>query len=70
MLLEVKLDDSVLVLVNFYNANTENEQLQTLSDLNDILGNIKDIENKHIILGGDFNVFSRLLKKLLEGLQL
>ena len=60
LLLDVKIDDTVFVLVNIYNANTENDQLQTLSDLNDILGNINDIETKNIILGGDFNVFFNL----------
>ena len=60
MLLDVKIDDTVFVLVNICNTNTENDQLQTLSDLNDILGNINDIETKNIILGGDFNVFFNL----------
>ena len=32
--IEVKIDDSVFVLINIYNANTESEQLHTLNDLN------------------------------------
>ena len=60
LLLDVKIDDTVFVLVNIYNASTENDQLQTVPDLNYILGNINDIETKNIILGGDFNVFLNL----------
>ena len=32
--IEVKIDDSVFVLINIYNANTESEQLHTLNDVN------------------------------------
>ena len=48
--------DTVFVLINIYNANTESEQLETLSDLVSILDKVKDIQSKNIILGGDFNV--------------
>ena len=34
---EVKIDDSVFVLINIYNANTESKQLHTLNDLINIL---------------------------------
>ena len=37
-----------LLLVSLYNANTENEQLSTLSDLCNILEKIDDINNKSI----------------------
>ena len=40
---EVKIDDSVFVLINIYNANTESEQLHTLNDLVNILETIEDI---------------------------
>ena len=33
LVIEVKTDDSVFVLINIYNANTESEQLLTLNDL-------------------------------------
>ena len=56
LVIEVKIDDSVFELINIYNANTESEQLHTLNDLVNILETIEDIQNKSIVLGGDFNV--------------
>ena len=56
LVIEVKTDDSVFVLINIYNANTESEQLHTLNDLVNILETIEDIQNKSVVLGGDFNV--------------
>ena len=56
MLTEVKIDDSVIVLINIYNANTESEKLHTLNDLINILETFQDIRDKSIVLGGDFNV--------------
>ena len=53
---EVKIDDSVFMLINIYNANTEPEQLHTLNDLINILETFEDIQNKSVVLGGDFNV--------------
>ena len=52
---EVKIDDSVFLLIKMYNANTESEQLHTLNDLINILETFEDIENKSVVLGGDFN---------------
>ena len=54
---EVKIENKVLLLINVYNANTENEQLSTLSDLSNILEKISDINNTSILFGGDFNLF-------------
>ena len=56
LVIEVKFDDSVFVLINIYNANTESEQLHTLNDLVNILETIEDIQNKSVLLSGDFNV--------------
>ena len=42
--------------MNIYNANTESEQLETLSDLVSIIDKVKDIQSKIIVLGGGFNV--------------
>ena len=39
----VKIDDSVFVLINIYNANTEPQQLYTLNDLINILQTFEDI---------------------------
>ena len=54
MVIEVKIDDSVFVLINIY--NTESEQLHTLNDLINILKTLEDIQNKSVVLDGDFNV--------------
>ena len=56
LLVEATVDDTVFVLINIYNANTESEQLETLSDLVSIIDKVKDIQSKNIVLGGDFNV--------------
>ena len=56
LVIEVKIYDSVFVLINFYNVNTESEQLHTLNDLINILETFEDIQNKSVVLGGDFNV--------------
>ena len=56
LVIEVKIDDSVFVLINIYNANTESEQLHTLNDLINILETFEDIQNKSVVLVGDFNV--------------
>ena len=52
LVLEVKIDSEILILINIYNANTESEQLSTLTQLI----NVKNINNKNIILGEDFNM--------------
>ena len=37
LITEVKIENEVLLLINFYNAKTENEQLSMLSDLSNML---------------------------------
>ena len=59
--------DTVFVLINIYNANTESEQLETLSDLVSIIDKVKDIQSKNIVLGGDFNVLFNISLKSLGG---
>ena len=56
LVLEVKIDSEILVLINFYNANAESEQISTLTELNDVIMNIKNVKNKNIILDRDFNL--------------
>ena len=56
LVIEVETDDSFFVLINIYHANTEPEQLHTLKDLINILETFEDIQNKSVVLGGDFNV--------------
>ena len=52
MVIEAKIDDSVFVLINIYNTNTESEQLHTLNDLINILETFEDTQNKSVVLGG------------------
>ena len=56
LLVEATINDTVFVLINIYNANTESEQLEILSDLVSIINKVKDIQRKNIALGRDFNV--------------
>ena len=49
LVIELKIDDSVFVFINIYNANTESEQLHTLKDLINILGTFDDIQNKSVV---------------------
>ena len=67
MVIEVKIDDPVFVLINIYNANTEPDQLHTLNDLLNIFETFhENIQDKHFVLGGDFNaILNRVLD--LEG---
>ena len=57
LIIEVKIENEVLLLINLYKPNTENQQLSTLSDLSDLLEKIDCINNKSIVFGGDFNLF-------------
>ena len=52
LVIEVKLDDSIFVLTNIY--NTESELLRTLKNVMKILGTFWDIQDKSAVLGGDF----------------
>ena len=66
LILDIKIDDYMFLLINFYNANTDKEQINTLN----ILSNrIKDFDTtgKHLIFAGDFNFFHN--KKLEEAIQ-
>ena len=52
LILEVMIDDIEYLLVNIYNANTEQEQPKTLKNLSDMLENFE--------IAGDFNLVSLL----------
>ena len=49
LIIKVKIGNEVLLLINLYIANMENEQLRTLSDLSNMLEKIDDINNKKIV---------------------
>ena len=55
-MIDVKIDGSMFVLINIYNANTKPEQLHTLNNLLRILETFEDIQNENVVLGGNFNV--------------
>ena len=57
LIIEVKIESNVVLLINLYNVNKENEQLSTLSDLSNMLEKIDDINNKSIVFEGDFHLF-------------
>ena len=46
------------MFINIYIANTGPEQLHILSGLISILETFEDIQNKSVVLGGEFNVIS------------
>ena len=52
LIIEVKIENELFLLINPYNANTENEELSMLSDLSNILEKISDINDKRIAFGG------------------
>ena len=49
LVIKVKIDDSVFLLINIYNANTESEQLHALNDLIIILETFEDIQDKIVV---------------------
>ena len=52
------INDSKYILINLYNASTEKEQTEALSNLFALLTTIDIINlNKHFIMAGDFNLF-------------
>ena len=58
LILDIKICDKELLVVNSYNANTEKELLNTLTKLSEMLNSIPNVINKNTTLGGDFNLFS------------
>ena len=51
-------DDTEYLLVNVYNANTEQEQLKTLQNLSVLLENVDNFCSNNVISAGDFMPFS------------
>ena len=56
LILDVVLNDTNFLLINFYNSNSEPDQICTLSILQKLLEKINDFNNKNMIFGGDFNL--------------
>ena len=67
LIIEVKIENELLLLINLCNANTENEELSTISDPKNMLEKIDDINNKSIVFEGDLNLFFEAKLKAQEG---
>ena len=63
LILDATINGSDHLLINFYNANTEREQLTTIKNLNNLLKDFEDFHDKKVIFAGDFNlIFDRNLE--------
>ena len=49
LIIEALIEDTKFILINLYNANTENDQLTTFSELINLLENFDLTKNKHNI---------------------
>ena len=56
LILDVELNGTNFLLINFYNSNTGSEQLYTFSTLQKLLEKADDYNQKNIVFGGDFNL--------------
>ena len=56
LILDAELNDTNFLLINFYNSNSESEQLSTFSSLQKLLVKFDDYSKKSIVFGGDFNL--------------
>ena len=57
LILNAPIDAKNFVLINLYNPNTENEQVEVLISLLTMMKTIDINENTNLLLAGDFNVF-------------
>ena len=57
LILDVSINDSEYILINLYNANTENEQIDVLSVLFELLEEFDINPTKQLVMAGDFNLF-------------
>ena len=57
LVLDVTINESNYILINFYNANSESERLKTFEILNNMLSEFTIDSIKHITFTGDFNFF-------------
>ena len=55
-ILDVALNDTIFFSVNFYDSNSESDQLCPVSTLHKLLEKINDFDNKNIIFGGACNL--------------
>ena len=57
LILNATIDAKNFLLINLYNPNTENEQVEVLNTLLTMMKTIDINENTNLLLAGDFNVF-------------
>ena len=57
LIIEALIDDTEFLLINLCNANTENDQQPTFSELTNLLENFFLTKNIPIIFAGDFHLF-------------
>ena len=57
IVLYVHVQDNPILLVNYYAANDESSQVQTLSEICDIIDKMELEQDMKIVWGGDFNLF-------------
>ena len=68
LILDATINGSDYLLINFYNANTEREQLTTIKNLNNLLKDFEDFHDKKVIFAGDFNLILIKTLNLQEGI--
>ena len=56
IVLNTLIEDSPVVLINYYAPNEERDQLKVLNDLNHIVDNTDISEDTVLVWGGDFNL--------------
>ena len=57
LIVDANNDNQNFVLINFYNANTESEEINTICELNQLLDDCYLDSTKKVVLAGDFNLF-------------
>ena len=57
LILDFSISDSEYILINLFNANIENEQIDVLSSLFELLEEFDISPKKQLVMTGDFNLF-------------
>ena len=61
-IVDANIDDQNFVLINFYNANTESEQINTICEFYQLLDHCYLDSTKKVVHAGDFNLFFESLR--------
>ena len=56
LIINIIIDSQKYALINFYNANTERDQISSIKSLNDLIDSHNLDDDPHVIFSGDFNV--------------